>query len=368
MRRSIAIFGCGFGVSKCVEIILSSRVASIACVVPRLNADGSPCMSGDLIDTAGRNSIPVLRAPNVNAPAFLEALAHLKPDLLCNWGHGQLFGRALRDVAPLGCLNYHPGLLPFGRGSGPLQGAVMNDERAIGRTCHLMDDTFDGGVIAHAERFEINGTEYHDELSAKLADGAEQFFVDGIAKCLSGDYEPSQIREFGRYHPKFSPGDDVIDWNATSEMVLRKIRSRGPSRGSVAYLSDKKTRVLIHVAEHSSVGDYHSVPGQVIDRGDRGTLVKTGDNAVWLTRASLDGAERFTPKFKIGTTFLRPSAGVLLDLVERLNALEQSLAQTGEELLDPLFHCQCGEGRISRIHARPDADLHCTTCGADWVP
>ena len=65
----------------------------------------------------------------------------LKPHLICNWGHNQLFKDKILNLPQLGCVNLHPGLLPFGRGSGAIQGEILNG-RKIGWTCHFMDKKF----------------------------------------------------------------------------------------------------------------------------------------------------------------------------------------------------------------------------------
>ena len=43
-------------------------------------------------------------------------IRNLKIDLICNYGHNQLFKESLLKIPKYGCLNYHPGLLPYGRG------------------------------------------------------------------------------------------------------------------------------------------------------------------------------------------------------------------------------------------------------------
>ena len=43
------------------------------------------------------------------------------------------------------------GLLPYGRGSGTVVGEIINERKFIGRTCHLMNNSFDSGIIVNQE-------------------------------------------------------------------------------------------------------------------------------------------------------------------------------------------------------------------------
>ena len=51
------------------------------------------------------------------------------------------------NLPPFGTLNVHDALLPAYAGFSPLIWALLNDEREVGVTAHLMDDTLDAGPI-----------------------------------------------------------------------------------------------------------------------------------------------------------------------------------------------------------------------------
>ena len=76
----------------------------------------------------------------------------MSPDLICNLGHNQLFKDELLEIPQIGCLNLHPGLLPFGRGSGAVQGEIINKQDQIGWSCHFMNNKFDSGFLVSQKK------------------------------------------------------------------------------------------------------------------------------------------------------------------------------------------------------------------------
>ena len=137
-----------------------------------------------------------------------------------------------------------------------------------------------------------------------------------------------KIKNFGRYYPRYSPGDNVIDWNENSEKIIFKVRSRSPEKLSIIYLNKMKKKYFVKKVSKSNVKNYKFVNGQVLDKdAKRGILVKTNDNAIWINEGSYNKKKFSTPKFKIGTNFFCNSSGTTLDLIERINFLEKKISK-----------------------------------------
>lgn len=327
----IILLGCAEGIAQSLELLVRDHKVEIVAVVPMTDKSGRFLRSSALVEAARAHGIKVLRVLNVNSPAFIGTVRKGKIDLLCNWGHGQLFSPALIASARIGALNLHPGLLPYGRGSGAVQGEMLNRARRIGQTCHLMDEKFDRGVIVCQRSFPVKGDEYLGELEAKLKRNAGAFFVKGIYTGLTGR-RLKKITRFGRYYPKLADGDTIIDWNQPSDLIVRKVRSRSPSLLSRVFVCADNREFFVRKIAPSAVADYRFVPGQVIDKDPRrGVLVKTGDNAVWIEEISFDQKAFFIPRFKIGTCFLANPLvetvrlrQVIDDLTSRIEKLEKS--------------------------------------------
>lgn len=324
-NKNIIIFGAGRGITKVLSIITEKKLFNVKAVVPRVNRKTAEIEdSADLAELARTLDIEVIIHLDVNDPSFLQRLRVLAPKLIVNWGYGQIFKTELLSLAPLGVLNFHPGLLPNGRGSGAVVGEIWNSATEVGQVAHLMNKHIDSGTIIASRNFPISGFEYQDEINARLAKGADQFFVSAIQKVFSGA-QGTTVRGFGRYFPKFANGDDIINWSEKSELIVKKIRSRSPYRLSRIFKNPEKQAVYVKKVSLSDVLDYYSLVGQVIDRSERGVLVKTIDNAIWIEEISYDGISFSIPNFPIGTTFISNWQLELADIREIIRKLNAAL-------------------------------------------
>ncbi|HEX6776817.1 MAG TPA: formyltransferase family protein, partial [Ktedonobacterales bacterium] len=74
-------------------------------------------------------------------------LAGLEPDLIVVTGFPWKLPPALLAMPKLGCINFHPALLPRYRGPNPLFWQLMNGEPETGLTVPRMEPEFDTGPI-----------------------------------------------------------------------------------------------------------------------------------------------------------------------------------------------------------------------------
>ena len=61
--------------------------------------------------------LPVYQPSNINSEEVLEKISVISPDIIVTVAYGGFLGKKLRKLAPLGCINLHPSLLPKFRGA-----------------------------------------------------------------------------------------------------------------------------------------------------------------------------------------------------------------------------------------------------------
>lgn len=305
----IVFLGQGLNASKTLDTLNKNKLVNIVFCAPRINdIDKSSWFdNGKLSNKANKLGIKLVRQFDLNSKKFVDLIYRNSIDLIVNLGHGQLFKPNLIKSSKLGILNYHPGLLPQGRGSGAVVGEIMNNVASIGRTCHLVDENFDLGTIISQEEFEISDTSTLTDAYKLLTNDVDLFINRAVEKLLLDTNKIDSLNNlgFGRYYPKFVEGDDFINWNDTSVNIYNKVRSRLFERSAVIYTKhDLKKFLVVGIRKADYVKNYISVNGQVIDKSSEGVLVKTNDSAIWITKIidSKSGIEEI-PKFKIGTCF-----------------------------------------------------------------
>ncbi len=170
-----------------------------------------------------KGNVAHARVPDHRGPECLAALRAAEPELIVLGGTRILRGELL-ELAPLGVLNCHPGLLPECRGSASPAWSVFHD-LPVGSTCHFCDAGIDTGDLLLRRELPVRrGMTYEDlchgtlELSAELMVEAHRAYVEGRWDALRHPQGDS-------VHPTFK--------NAPEE-VLEVVRDK-LSRGTYAH-------------------------------------------------------------------------------------------------------------------------------------
>ena len=137
---------------------------------------------------------PTLReyADSHNAPACIEHLQRDPPDLIVLGGTRILEPRVF-EIAKVGTLNAHPGLLPEVRGSASVAWAIELDQ-PIGCTCHFIEAGIDTGPIVSRRTIAVHRGDTYEKLchatavlSGTLMTEALQAFAK---RTLRGEPQP----------------------------------------------------------------------------------------------------------------------------------------------------------------------------------
>ena len=141
-KYKLLFLGQGINAAKTLELLNREPSLKISFCAPRMN-NNSWFDEGILAKKCDELGIEKIKSNDMNSAEFISIVKEKKIDLIVNLGHHQLFKKFLIKSAKFGILNYHPGLLPYGRGSGAVVGEIMNGVSEIGRTCHLVDKHFE---------------------------------------------------------------------------------------------------------------------------------------------------------------------------------------------------------------------------------
>lgn len=132
-------------VAELVQALCRYRVAAVSCPVV-----GKP---DALALWAEARGVPAIPEGSLTAET-VQAVCPGGIDLLITAHCHQFIGRAIRDLPRIGCLGYHPSLLPLWRGKTAIECQIAAGDRVTGGTVYWLDATFDGGPIA-AQRHAI---------------------------------------------------------------------------------------------------------------------------------------------------------------------------------------------------------------------
>ncbi len=287
----LVFLGSGSLACPALERILKRPRDTLVGVVtqpPRPAGRGQCVRACPVLELATRWGVPVRTPERVNDPAEVAAVRAWRPDLLVVAAYGQLLGRELLSIAPLGGINVHPSLLPRYRGAAPIQWAIANGETETGVTIQFLSERMDAGDIILARREPIRPDDTAATLEPRLAAlGAEL-----LERALDLFHSPPvprtpQDESQATRAPKLRRDDGRVDWRMPAEQLRNRIRGFYPWPGCFTMWGDPPAHLLkIHAAR---VEPGQGEPGRILEWGRDGPLVATGQAALRLTRVQPEG-------------------------------------------------------------------------------
>jgi methionyl-tRNA formyltransferase len=242
---------------------------------------------------AQAHRILIEQPEDVNAPASLNRLQDLGPDLLVTAAYGQILSAELLSIPRLGGINLHGSILPAYRGAAPVARAILNGETETGVTVIRMTPVIDAGGIIATAGTTIGPDETAGELEERLAMLGAPLVAQAAAALAIGPVAvlPQDKGKVTRA-PKLRKEDGLIDWSRPGQAVHNLVRAMQP--WPVAHTTWRprsappgdSLRVIVHKTQ-PVVGT--GAPGEVIEaEGDR-LVIAAGQGAVALEVIQLAG-------------------------------------------------------------------------------
>ncbi len=265
-----------FSVPSLAALLASEhKVVGVVTQPDRPKGRGQELAESPIKQLAARHKIPILQPLKMKDPAFLDALASWKPDLIAVTAFGRILPKIVLDLPPKGCINVHASLLPKYRGAGPIQWALIRGERETGITTMLMDEGMDTGAILLQEKIPITPDETAGTLSSKLAEVGGRLLIETIARLEKGTVAPQpQDSSRATMAPLLKKEDGLLDWTMPAPDLANRVRGLSPWPGAHTYLGED--RWVIWKAEALDRPTTAVPPGTIMDVTKEGLLVATG--------------------------------------------------------------------------------------------
>jgi methionyl-tRNA formyltransferase len=250
----------------------------------------------ELRPLAERHNVPVIDAPDVNAPNALAQLRCFAPDYALVIGWSQICRAEFLAVPRCGTIGFHPAPLPENRGRAVIPWTILQDRTETGATLFWIDEGTDSGDILLQERFAMTPDEtatslYAKHLSAldRMLDRAIPMLRDGSAPRIPQDHAQAT------FCTKRSPADGLIDWCAPAREVWRLIRAvTDPYPGAFTY--HRGRRLALWAADYVGAAPHHGRAGAVHAVDGVGAIVQCGDGEhIRLRSVQPEGARRVSP-------------------------------------------------------------------------
>lgn len=187
-------------------------------------------------------------------------------------------------------INVHGALLPKYRGMHGTFYAIMNDEKELGITFHLVDRYMDSGDIIAQFSFP-----YHGQIIQEINDSIDDLVYKHAGEVIH-DYMEGKIKAFSQnddealFGAKRNLNDCLIDFSMSNILLRRFFKALTPNYPyPMLNIRGNLYEVLpdVEIVEKN----YYGPLGRVVFVNERGTWIKTGDGFLIVRRVRKYGEE-----------------------------------------------------------------------------
>jgi methionyl-tRNA formyltransferase len=188
-------------------------------------------------------------------PDTLRALAGLRAEI----GVSVLFGYLLRpqvlELLPKGCVNLHPGYLPWNRGAYPNVWSIV-DRTPAGATLHYVDEGIDTGDIVSQRQVEVLPTDTGASLYRRLEEACHAVFVEAWPRLRDGSAPRIPQRGEGSFHrvrdvEKIDEIDPERAYRAGELIDILRARTFPPYSGAYIRRGSRKVTLRVDLGEEA---------------------------------------------------------------------------------------------------------------------
>jgi methionyl-tRNA formyltransferase len=275
----IVMFGYQTWGHRTLQALLGSG-HEVALVVTHPKSDHAyeRIWSDSVADLAEENGIEVVLRNRPDDEELMSRLKEADPDLIVANNWRTWIPRRIFELPRLGTLNVHDSLLPAYAGFSPLIWALINGEREVGVTAHMMDAELDAGPIVLQRSVAVGARDTSTDLFHKTVELIEPVVHESLERIAAGrtDWMPQDPSKASFFH-KRSVEDSRIDWTWPAEDIDRLVRAQSdPYPNAFTFHKGERLRV---VAARVSDGRYGGTPGRIFFREGDAVVIVAGADA-----------------------------------------------------------------------------------------
>jgi len=276
-----------------LEKLIASRheVAAVVTQPDRASGRGRSVTFSPVKQCALEHGLELLQPESVSTEEVLDTLESFHADIFAVVAFAQKLPERLLTMAPFGCINMHPSLLPKYRGSAPFRGPILNGDEETGVTIMQLVEKWDAGDILLQESFPIDETDTALTIEEKAVPLGAELLLKTIDGLEAGTITPvPQDESKATYLKQIKKEDGLIDFSAPAVMIDRQIRACIPWPSAYTYLEGK----LFKIWSAEPVADMmeKGVCGSVAASEKGSIVIQCGEGCLRLKDVQIEGKKR----------------------------------------------------------------------------
>lgn len=222
MKKKVVVFGCQQIAVDFIKFLKTQSDVEVPLVVTKeLPMDETYGYQSVFLESK-KLGLNVINPRNISEK-LLDEIREINPDIIFSIYYRKIFPKNLISIPKDGCINIHPGNLPYYKGPVPTAWAIINSEKSFGITVHYIDEGIDTGDILIQEEHQIYDEETGYELYTRAMELGAKLLKDNFSKILNNEFKARVQKGIGSYFGKLN-GRYVIDWRQNAKDIQNMIR------------------------------------------------------------------------------------------------------------------------------------------------
>ena len=164
---------------------------------------------------AKKYKIDTFYTKDINENDSLKRLRDWRPDIVISTNFSHFVGKRARDIAFIGTWNLHKSYLPKYRGMAPSFYALLNGEKSVGASLHVIDKGFDTGPIIKQVEVSIREGDTVYDLNKRTSEIGGKMLAE-----LSDNMDPKSI------HPSPQPFGNFPSYSYPTRRDIHEFRKK----------------------------------------------------------------------------------------------------------------------------------------------
>ncbi len=185
---------------------------------------------------------------NINKKKNIQIIKKFKSDIYVSMSYNQIFKNNFFKLIKKQLINCHAGALPYYRGRSPINWAIINGEKKIGITTHLVNLKIDNGDILDQKFINIKNSDNFKTILKKCYIICPMQLYKVLKKIKNKSIKTikqSSISKKGSYYFKRKEGDEVINFDNNYKDLNNFVRGLiFPSIGATFFYNQKSYKVM----------------------------------------------------------------------------------------------------------------------------
>lgn len=234
------------------------------------------------------NHIPYKTTKQVKSSTYKDYLQEVNPNVVFVISWRFIIPRECFSIPRHGIFILHDSLLPKYRGFAPTNWVLINGEKQTGLTLLCISEKMDDGAIVDQIKIKMELKENARTLNEKFLQVYPKIILKNIDLILANKHKKKlQDSSKATYCAKRTPMDGKIDFNNSSESIVRLIRGTTyPYPGAYCFLNERKLIIWEAEVVENAPNYVGRIPGRVINIQQSYIDVLTGDSLVRIFSVS----------------------------------------------------------------------------------